>query len=69
MATSARWQEALALLYDIRREGVVPDQHSYSAASEFQQCFRLYMTVICNGLAKTSVAVDGGDGSSKFLRH
>lgn len=34
MAMSARWEEALALMNDMERKGVSPDQHSYSAASE-----------------------------------
>lgn len=34
MAGSAKWQEALALLGEMRQEGLSPDQHTYSAASE-----------------------------------
>lgn len=34
MATCGRWQEALAVLNDMPRQGVRPDNRTYSAASE-----------------------------------
>lgn len=35
MSDSGRWQEALAILNEMRRTGVRPDNYTYSAASEF----------------------------------
>lgn len=46
MALSGRWQEALALLNDMPRQGLSPDARTYSAASKFDGQLAVFFIAI-----------------------